>query len=88
MSTPGHTKGGVCYICEDCIFSGDTLFESTVGRTDFPDGNLEEIKDSVKRLAQLEGDYNVFCGHENSTTLSRERKENVYIKDNSYDDNF
>lgn len=86
--TPGHSKGSVCYVCQNFIFSGDTLFCGSVGRTDFPDGSLEEIKKSVKKLADLKGDYTVFCGHEKSTTLDEERATNVYIKDNYNDNNF
>ena len=88
IHTPGHSKGSVCFVCNNFIFSGDTLFCGSVGRTDFPDGSLEEIKKSVNRLADLEGDYTVFCGHEKSTTLDEERATNVYIKDNYYDNNF
>ena len=88
IHTPGHSKGSVCYVCQDFIFSGDTLFCRSVGRTDFPDGSLDDIKKSVKKLADLKGDYTVFCGHENSTTLDEERANNVYIKDNYNDNNF
>lgn len=81
IHTPGHTKGGVCYVCLDNIFSGDTLFAGTVGRTDFADGSLEDIKTSMKKLVALEGNYNIFCGHDKSTTLDEERKNNVYMRD-------
>lgn len=88
IHTPGHSKGSVCYVCKEFIFSGDTLFKGTVGRTDFPDGSFEDIKKSVNKLADLKGDYTVFCGHESSTTLDEERANNVYIKDNYNDTNF
>ena len=88
MHTKGHTKGGVCYICEDIIFSGDTLFCGDVGRTDLPGGNYQEILESVKRLAKLEGDYKVFPGHGFTSTLEKERKTNMYIKGNIDDYNF
>lgn len=81
MHTPGHTEGSVCYLIENKIFSGDTLFYGSVGRTDFKSGNHEEIIKSVKRLAALEGDRKVYPGHNMLTTLDNERKNNVYIKD-------
>ncbi len=80
MATPGHTKGGVCYIVDDVIFSGDTLFYCTCGRADFPGGSLEEIKESLKRLSKLDGDYKVLPGHDRSSTLEFERKYNPYMR--------
>jgi glyoxylase-like metal-dependent hydrolase (beta-lactamase superfamily II) len=80
LHTPGHTKGSVCYIVEDMIFSGDTLFKGTVGRTDFPGGSYEEIIASLSKLASLEGDYKVYPGHEALTTLEREKHYNPYMK--------
>lgn len=81
MHTPGHTEGSVCYLIGDKIFSGDTLFYGSVGRTDFKSGSFEEIIKSVKRLALLEGDRKVYPGHNMLTTLDNERKHNVYLKD-------
>ena len=80
IHTPGHTKGGVCYLCGGSIFTGDTLFYGDVGRTDFPGGNYNEIINSVKRLAVLDGDYKVFPGHGMASSLERERNFNSYIK--------
>lgn len=81
MHTPGHTKGGVCYIIEKdrVIFTGDTLFALTVGRTDFEGGSDEEMLDSVTRLSRLEGDYIIYPGHNRSTTLENERRRNRYM---------
>lgn len=81
MHTPGHTEGSVCYLIGDKIFSGDTLFYGSVGRTDFKSGSFEEIIKSVKRIASLEGDRKVYPGHNMLTTLDNERKHNVYLKD-------
>lgn len=81
MHTPGHSAGSVCYLIDDLIFSGDTLFFGSVGRTDFEYGCYEDIIKSVKRLAALEGDRKVFPGHGMLTTLQRERKDNVFLKD-------
>lgn len=80
MATPGHTKGGVCYIADDCIFTGDTLFFCSCGRTDFPGGSFSEIKQSLKRLADLSGDYKLYPGHERVTTLAFERQNNPYMR--------
>lgn len=80
MATSGHTKGGVCYLCDDCIFTGDTLFFCSCGRTDFPGGSYTEMLDSLKRLSQLEGDYTLYTGHDRASTLSFERNNNPYMK--------
>lgn len=80
MSTPGHTKGGVCYIVDDVIFSGDTLFFCSCGRTDFPGGSANELMESLKKISKLDGDYRVFAGHERATTLDYERKNNPYMR--------
>lgn len=80
MHTPGHTRGGVCYVIKNMIFSGDTLFKGTVGRTDFPGGSFDEIEESLGKLSALEGDYDVYPGHDVSTTLERERRYNPYMR--------
>lgn len=82
LETPGHTKGGVCFMCEDLLFTGDTLFCLTYGRTDFEGGSEEEMKRSLKRLVDLDGDYTVLPGHNRATTLSHERKRNRFIRRN------
>ena len=74
MHTPGHTHGSVCYLLSDVMFSGDTLFASGFGRTDFPTGNKRELLQSVKRIAMLETNYRILPGHAGETTLSREQK--------------
>ena len=79
ISTPGHTKGGVCYIFGDCIFTGDTLFRGCIGRTDFPTSSKEDMKKSLEKLEALDGNYKVYCGHESNTTLDHERKNNIYM---------
>lgn len=80
MATPGHTSGSVCYIAENCIFSGDTLFYCSCGRTDFPSGSHEQMMSSLQKLKSLDGDYKVYTGHNNLTTLDFERKNNPYMK--------
>jgi glyoxylase-like metal-dependent hydrolase (beta-lactamase superfamily II) len=80
LHTPGHTPGSVCLICEDVIFSGDTLFAGSCGRTDFPGSDPKEMVLSLKRLAALPGEYDVFPGHAEATTLSYEREHNPYMR--------
>ncbi len=79
MHTPGHTKGSVCYICDDVIFSGDTLFCCSIGRTDFPGGSVSEMRESLKSLVELDGDFKIYPGHNESSTLDYERKNNPYL---------
>lgn len=83
IATPGHTRGGVCYVVENNIFSGDTLFFESVGRSDFSTGSASALTRSVKRLYSLSGDYKVFCGHGEDTTLNHERAFNPYINANA-----
>ena len=81
MHTPGHTAGGVCYLLEKerMIFTGDTLFSLTVGRTDLG-GDPYDLYRSVKMLAGLDGDYRIFPGHNRSTTLDYERRRNRFMR--------
>ncbi len=79
LHTPGHTPGSVCLICEDVLFSGDTLFAGSCGRTDFPGSDPKEMVVSLEKLRELPGDYRVFPGHGEDTTLSYERENNPYM---------
>ena len=81
IATPGHTPGGVTIRCERALFTGDTLFRGSCGRVDL-DGSvpLDEML-SLKRLCSLEGDYEVYPGHMDSTTLERERMFNFYCRE-------
>ena len=80
LETPGHTKGGVCYLCEDVLFSGDTLFRGDIGRCDLYGGNLDTMMKSLKKLKDLPGNYKVLPGHSSATDLQREREYNRYMK--------
>lgn len=77
IATPGHTDGSVCFLVENMLFTGDTLFYGTVGRTDFKSGSRQDMVLSVKKLFALDGDYSVYPGHDEFTTLDNERKYNV-----------
>ena len=80
LHTPGHTPGSVCLVVENSIFSGDTLFQRSCGRTDLPGGDWDTICASLKRLGALEGNYFVHPGHGGATTLAEERRFNPYIR--------
>lgn len=83
LFTPGHTPGGVCYVVESekVIFSGDTLFRLSVGRTDLSGGDGMQLYESIAfNLFTLPGDYQVFPGHEEPTTLEFERRHNPFMK--------
>lgn len=80
MHTPGHTAGSCCFIGDGVIFTGDTLFNMDIGRTDLPTGSMAQLVKSLGALAALEGDYDLYPGHEDKTTLSFEREHNPYLK--------
>ena len=79
LPTPGHTPGSVCLLAGDTMFSGDTLFRGSCGRTDLPGGSWEQMLASLKTLASLPGDYRVLPGHGEETTLAWERTHNPYL---------
>ena len=80
IHTPGHTEGGVCYKTDNLIFSGDTLFENSIGRSDFPGGNPLVLLKSVRKLVSRDGSFYVLPGHGGSTTLEKERKTNPFLQ--------
>ena len=88
LHTPGHTEGGCCYYVadEDVVFTGDTLFAQSVGRTDFPGGSMSQIVRSVQdkllslnEAGNLETDIMVYPGHNDPTTIETERMNNPYL---------
>ncbi len=83
--TAGHTAGSCCYLISDgdekALFTGDTLFQDSIGRTDFPTGDIGAMRASLRRLKALQGDYPVYAGHNEPTTLDRERTYNPYLQD-------
>ena len=78
--TPGHTWGSVCILTEDVLFTGDTLFAGTIGRTDFPGSSWETMQTSLEFLAAQEKNYTVYPGHGDATTLDTERKHNPFLR--------
>ena len=80
METPGHTWGSVCYLCADALFSGDTLFAGSWGRTDLSGGDGQTLALSLERLGELDGDYTVYPGHGGTTTLAAEKQWNPYMR--------
>lgn len=81
LHTPGHTAGSVVLRCQDALFTGDTLFTGTAGRTDLPGGSPEAMATSLKRLADLPGDFHIYPGHGLGSTLDRERASNPYLRE-------
>ena len=79
LHTPGHSKGSVTLKVEDVLFTGDTLFAGSCGRTDLRGGSYEQIMQSLKRLGELKGDFHVCPGHEATSTLERERRSNPFL---------
>ncbi|GCE26835.1 MBL fold metallo-hydrolase [Dictyobacter alpinus] len=81
IHTPGHTPGGICLISQPyCVFSGDTLFYRSIGRTDFAGGNYVQIEQSIRnKLYTLEDDLVVFPGHGQPTTIIEEKYENPFV---------
>ena len=80
LHTPGHTKGSVCYVGDGVIFTGDTLFRESAGRTDLYGGSFEMLLASLKKLSGLTGEYRLLCGHGPDSTLTYEKNNNIYMK--------
>lgn len=81
LHTPGHTAGSCVFLCGDAMFSGDTLFQESCGRTDLETGSTADMLRSLKRLSLLEGDWHVYPGHEAFSTLQHEREYNPYMRE-------
>lgn len=80
IATPGHTPGGVCFLTSDGLLSGDTLFEGSIGRTDFPGGSHRELLEQITgKLLVLPEDTRVYPGHGGETTIGREKRENPFL---------
>lgn len=82
MHTPGHTRGSIMFFADDYIFSGDTLFKLSMGRTDLPGGSTKTLFKSLREIGQLSGEYDIYPGHGEPTTLSFEKRYNRYLRAN------
>ncbi len=82
LTTPGHSRGSICFVCdaEKVVFTGDTLFRMSVGRTDFEGGSTQQIIDSLHRLAKLPDDMVILPGHGPQSTIGDEKKFNPYMR--------
>jgi len=80
METPGHTIGSICICMDGVVFSGDTLFRMSIGRSDLPTGSFDEIINSVKKLYNLKKDYRILPGHGAESNLQFERENNPFMK--------
>lgn len=83
LETPGHTPGSVCFICGEVMFTGDTLFCRSIGRTDLEGGDHEQMKKSLAKIADLGGNLTIYPGHMGNTTLDQERRMNPYLREYS-----
>ncbi len=85
--TAGHTKGSACYLITDpdsgerALFTGDTLFENSIGRTDFPSGDIGELRESLRFLTTLDESLPVYAGHGDDTTIEKEKRYNPFLQD-------
>ncbi|MBR6564865.1 MAG: MBL fold metallo-hydrolase [Clostridia bacterium] len=80
IKTPGHTTGGLCFLIGEYLFSGDTLFCRSIGRTDFPNGNFSQLKASIEKLYTLDEDTIVLSGHGPETKISEEKLYNPFVR--------
>ena len=84
ISTPGHSKGSLCYLIDDNLFVGDTLFFEEIGRCDLPGGSFKDIENSIKnKLFKLDDKIKVFTGHGDNTSIGHEKINNAYFGQNA-----
>jgi len=82
LHTPGHSKGGISLLCDDAVFTGDTLFAGSIGRYDFPDASYKEIMDSIRcKLAVLPDHFKVYPGHGPTSTIGEEKRSNPFLQE-------
>lgn len=80
LHTPGHTEGSVCYLAEDILFTGDTLFCGSMGRTDFAGGSAVKMRCSLNRLKSIDRELQIYPGHGEITDLGREKTYNMFLQ--------
>lgn len=79
IPTPGHTEGSCCFLFKECIFTGDTLFKGSVGRTDLKGGNNAKLRSSLRVLRELDPELIIYPGHEDTSVLKDELENNPYL---------
>jgi hydroxyacylglutathione hydrolase len=79
IHTPGHSPGGICLRCGTHVFTGDTLFNGSIGRTDLPGGDMDTLLGSLRKLTALPGETSVHCGHSEDTTIAEEMRINPFL---------
>jgi len=80
MHTPGHTEGSVCFFIGDSMFTGDTLFDGGIGRSDLPGGDAMKLISSLRRIKHIEYNYKIYTGHGSNSTLEKQKEYNPYLK--------
>ena len=81
LHTPGHTPGGICLLCDNALFSGDTLFAGSIGRTDLPGGNTDQLLHAIHtHLLPLADEICVYAGHGPASTIGAERRRNPFLQ--------
>jgi len=85
LHTPGHTPGSICLVGEKLVFSGDTLFAGSIGRTDFPEGSMSDMRLSLQKLVRLPDYFLVYPGHGETSLIGQEKKLNPFLNNRSAD---
>ena len=80
IHTPGHTAGSVCFLAENTMFCGDTIFDMSIGRTDLPSGNPGLICESLRKIKAMDGEIRLYPGHGGTTTIKKQAQSNPYLK--------
>lgn len=80
IHTPGHTEGCVCYLVENALICGDTIFDRSVGRTDLPGGNTKVLYESLRKIKTMDESIRLYPGHGSITTIKEQKQSNPYLK--------
>lgn len=80
ISTPGHTKGCVCYLAENDLITGDTLFDMSIGRCDLPGGDGKTLMESLRLISKMDDEIKIYPGHGGISTIGKQKRSNPYMK--------